>query len=135
LAAVAGLEPRGREAVERVDVLADGDEPAGLVGQRDDVALAHLIAGDGDAPAIHLDVAVAHELAGLSAAGAPAGPEGDVVEPGLEQAQQVLTRDARLAVGLLVQIAELLLHQAIDAAGLLLLADLRQVLGSLLTGG
>ena len=80
-------------------------------------------------------MAVAHELAGLRAAGAPAGAEGDVVEAGLEQAQQVLTGDALLAGRLLVEVAELLLHEAVDAAGLLLLAQLGEVLRALLAAG
>ena len=49
---------------------------------------------------------------------------------GLEQAQQVLTRDARLAVRLLVQVAELLLEDAVDVLGLLLLLQLGEVLGA-----
>src|SRR5204863_6314315 len=111
------------------------DEPTGLVGQGDHVTLAHLEAGDGDALAVHADVAVPDELAGLGAAGTPAGAEGDVVEPGLEEPQQVLTGDALLAGGLLVEVGELLLHEAVDAAGLLLLAQLGEVLGALLAAG
>ena len=128
---VAGLEPRRHLAVERVEVVADDDHGPRLVAERDDVALADPVARDGDPPAVDVDVAVAHELAGLGAAGAPAGAEDDVVEAQLEHAQQVLAGDALLAVGLLVEVAELLLEQAVDAAGLLLLAQLEQVLGAL----
>src|SRR5262249_41246825 len=46
----------------------------------------------------------------------------------LEQAQQVLTGDAGLLVRLGVDELELLLEQAVDAAALLLLAQLEQVL-------
>ncbi len=74
---------------------------------------------------------VAHELTGLAAAGAPSGPEDHVVEAQLEVAQQVLTGDAALAGGLLVHVAELLLQDPVDPAGLLLLAQLGQVLGAL----
>ena len=103
--------------------------------QGDDVALADPVAGDVDPLAVDPHVAVADELAGLGPAGAPAGAVDDVVEAQLEQAQQVLTGDARLAVGLLVEVAELLLDEAVDAAGLLLLVQLREVLGALLAAG
>src|ERR1019366_1381929 len=62
------------------------------------------------------------------AAGPPPGPEGHVVEPQLEHDQQVLTGDARSPAGLDVEVVELLLEQAVDAAGLLLLAELAEVL-------
>src|SRR5262249_36880396 len=70
-------------------------------------------------------------LAGLGRAGPPAGPVGHVVEPQLEHAQEVLSRDPGLVGGLLVEVDELLLEHAVDAAGLLLLAELGEVLGSL----
>ena len=54
--------------------------------------------------------------------------EDDVVEALLEHDQQVLAGDARLARGLGVHVAELLLEHAVDAAGLLLLTQLEQVL-------
>jgi predicted transcriptional regulator len=56
-------------------------------------------------------VAVAHELAGLGARRAPAGAVGDVVEAQLEELQQVRAGDAGAAVGLFVEVAELLLQQ------------------------
>src|ERR1044071_9924053 len=78
------LQPRGHLPVERVHVVADDDHRPRLLLEGDDVALAHAVARDVDAPAIHRDVAVAHELAGLVAARAPPGTEGDVVEALLE---------------------------------------------------
>ena len=129
--AVAGLEPRRLGPVEHLEVVADDVHRLGLLAQRDDVALADLVAGDGDPLAVDGDVAVADELAGLGPARAPPGAEGDVVEPELEHLEQVLAGDARAAVGLGVDAAELLLHQAVDAAGLLLLAELQEVLGAL----
>ncbi len=54
-----------------------------LTGRRlegDDVFLAEPVRGDGDALAVDGHVAVADQLAGLAAAGAPAGTEDDVVE-------------------------------------------------------
>ena len=74
---------------------------------------------------------MADELPGLAPARPPTGAEHHVVQPELEVAQQVLTGDARLTVGLLVEVAELLLEQPIDPARLLLLAQLGQVLGAL----
>ncbi len=74
---------------------------------------------------------MAHQLAGLGPAGSPTGAEHHVVGPQLEHAQQVLTRDALLAVGFLVQVVELLLEYAVDPAGLLLLAELGQILRAL----
>src|SRR4029077_14985871 len=68
------------------------------------------------------------ELAGLVAAGRGVGPGHDVVEPELEDGQQILAGDAALLRGLGVQVAELLLHEPVDAARLLLLAQLEQVL-------
>src|SRR5205085_2975360 len=77
-------------------------------------------------------VAVADELARLPARGGEAEPHEHVVEPAFEDAQEVLARDALLARGLLVVVAELLLEHAVVAAGLLLLAQLHAVLGLLL---
>ena len=74
------------------------------------------------------DVTVTHELAGLVAARREPGAEDDVVDTALEHPQQVLAGDALLTGGLGVEVAELLLEQAVDAARLLLLAELEQVL-------
>src|SRR3984893_434639 len=104
----APLEPRRKLTVERVEVVSDDDEHPGLVLDGDDVTLAHPIAGDRDPLAVDEDVAVADELAGLGPARAPAGPVGDVVEAQLEVAQQHFAGHAVGAVGLLVEVAELL---------------------------
>ena len=56
------------------------------------------------------------------------GTEHHVVEAQLEHPQQVLAGDALLAARDRVDVAELLLEHAVDAAGLLLLAQLEQVL-------
>src|SRR5439155_18497308 len=71
------------------------------------------------------------QLAGLSEAGTPAGTEHNIVDPHLEHAEQVFAGDAGLPVGLLVEVVELLLEDAVDAARLLLLAQLGQVFRTL----
>src|SRR6266508_4404336 len=133
--AISRFEPRRGLAVEGVEVVADHDHRAGLVAQLDDVAAANLVARDRHTPAVDRHVPVADQLAGLAATGTPPGAEGDVVEALLEHAQQVLAGHAGLAVRLLIEVAELLLHQAVDAARLLLLAQLDEVLGPLPLAG
>src|SRR5436190_11198875 len=130
-AALAGFEPGRRRTVEGVEVVAHDDHRLGLVAQRDDVAFAHGVTRDGDALAVDGDMAVAHELARLRPARSPTRAEHDVVEAQLEQLEQILAGHALATVRLLVDAAELLLHQAVDAARLLLLAQLQQVLGAL----
>ena len=95
---------------------------------RDDVAVAHLIAGDVDPAAVDGPMAVADELARLAPRRREAESHEHVVEAALEQRQQVLAGDPRLARGLVVVQAELLLEHAVVAAGLLLLAQLDAVL-------
>src|SRR5207244_1364276 len=74
-----------------------------------------------------LDVTVTHQLARLVAAERESCTEHHVVEPRLEQAQQVLTRDALHARGFLVIVAELTLENAVDAARALLLTKLHAI--------
>src|SRR3954453_9826708 len=130
-AALAGLEPSRGLAVERVEVVGPDDHRLRLVPEGHDVAAGSRVARDRDALAVHRDVAVAHELAGLGAGRAPPGAEHDVVEPQLEHLEQRLTGHALATVRLGVDPAELLLHEAVDAARLLLLAQLEQVLRAL----
>ena len=109
--------------------MADDDHLLRLVGELEDVALAQRVRRDRHALAVDRDVAVPHELTSLVATRRERRAEHAVVEPELEHAQQVLTGDARLrgsAFG--VDRAELLLEQAVDAAALLLLTQLEQVL-------
>ena len=110
----------------------DDEHAAGLVAEPDDVALADAVARDVDPAAVDLDVAVADELAGLGPGGRPAGAVHDVVEALLAVAEQVLARHALAAVGLVVEVAELLLGEAVGEAGLLLLLELQQVLADTL---
>src|SRR5207302_2282606 len=113
----AGLEPRRHGPVEGVDVVSYHDHFSALALEADDVALAEPVARDRDPLAVHEHVAVADELAGLVAAGAPTSAVHDIVEPELEHAQQVLAGDARLAGRLPLERGGLILQQAIDSAG------------------
>src|SRR3954467_13996500 len=126
-----GLEPRrhlGRE-LRRV---ADELHGAGVGLDGDDIAVAHLIAGDVHAAAVDRPVAVAGELPRLAARRREAEADEHVVEAALEEGEQVLAGDAGLAGGPLVVVAELLLEHAVVAPRLLLLAQLDAVLGLLL---
>ena len=71
---------------------------------------------------------VANSLASFVAGLGKAKAEDDVVQTGLQDAEEVLAGLALLAVGDLVVVMELLLLQAIDALGLLLLAQLGAIL-------
>ena len=73
-------------------------------------------------------MAVADELAGLTARGREAQTHEHVVQPALEQREQVLAGDARLPGGLFVVAVELPLEHSVVAARLLLLAQLHPVL-------
>src|SRR5262245_46888345 len=101
---------------------------ARLLADLDDVVLAHAVRRDVDLAAVHHDVAVAHLLAGRVTRLGETSAVDHVVEPALEDLEQVLTGLAGLAVGFLVVVAELLLEDAVDAAGLLLLTKLELVL-------
>ena len=81
--------------------------------------------------AVHGDVTMKNGLAGLLAGASKAKAEHDVVEPGLEDGHEVVARDALALKSQLVVAAELLLENAIDELGLLLLAKLRTVLALL----
>src|SRR3984893_6188907 len=122
------VEPRRDGAVERVEVVAQHDHLARLLVDLDDVALAELLRRDRDAVAVHRDVPVADELAGLITTGGEVGAEHDVVDAELEHLEQNLGGDAFIPRGLLVHVLELALEEPVDAARLLLLAQLEQVL-------
>src|SRR5258708_2278636 len=83
--------------------------------------------GDVDLLAIHQDMTVAHGLTRLSAAGCEAHPVKNTVEPALEAAQQVFAGDALHACGFFERVAELAFQHAVNAANLLLFAELKTV--------
>src|SRR3954467_6125035 len=128
---VVGLQP-GRNLCGQLGGIANRGLGAPARLDRDDVALPHLVAGDVDPPAIDRPMTVADELAGLPPRGGEPEPPEHVVQPALEEREQVLARDARLARSLVVIDAELLLEDAVVPARLLLLAQLDPVLRLLL---
>src|SRR5499425_2177456 len=91
----------------------------------------HDVGGDGDLAPVDLDVPVPDHLARLAARGGHAQPEHHVVQPALEQLEQVLARAPALALGHGKVAAELALQHAVDALGLLLLAQLDAVVREL----
>src|ERR1035438_6203424 len=107
--------------------LADRNHVAHFDHRRRDVALA----------AVDIDVAVAHHLAGLGAAGAESHAEDDAVQAALQILHQVLAGDALLQRCLLEGDAELAFQHAVHAAHFLFLAKLQAVaynlLGAVLT--
>src|SRR5262245_44354646 len=127
---VVALQPgRHREAaalLERVlDVLADGLARA----DRQPVARPQLGGRDVAAAAVDVHVAVGHELARAAAAGGEAQREDRVVQPALQQREQVLAGVARHARSPLEVLGELPVGHAVEALEALLLAQLRAVLG------
>src|SRR5450759_243160 len=102
-----------------------------LATNLDDVVLGHPEAGDVHLVSVDHEVAVANQLASHVTGGGEACPVHNVVQTGLQDAQQVLAGLAGATVRLLEVTAELLLQDAIDAGGLLLLAHLEQVLAVL----
>jgi len=103
----------------------------GLGRHLDDVALPDPVGRDVHFLAVDEEVAVSHQLAGHVPALRETGPVDHVVEPGLQDLEQVLAGPATLAGGLLVVAMELALEDSVDPAGLLLLPDLEQVLALL----
>src|SRR5690606_23894443 len=94
----------------------------------DDVVLLHAVGRDVDALAVDQEVTVGHQLAGLAAGAGQTGAVDDVVQTRLEDGQQVRAGPTGAAGRLLVVAAELLLHDAVGEAGLLLLLQLGEVL-------
>ncbi len=78
---------------------------------------------------------MADQLARLGAGRPEAHPVDDVVEPALEQPQEVLASVALASLGLREIAAELALEHAVHALDLLLLAQLQAVVGRALTRG
>ena len=126
------LEPAGDGHVLGGDQgLLDGEKVLVLGGDGNNVAGLDLSGGDVAAVAVHGDVTVTDGLTGLLAGAGEAKTEDDVVETALEDAHQVVAGDALTLESGVVVAVELLLENAIDELGLLLLAKLHTVLGLL----
>src|SRR5207249_7716081 len=125
------LQPLGHLPAAGVDVIVDARLQFGRRAQLDRVADLHQKRRHRDLPAVDLEMAVRHHLAPLAARGREAEPMHDVVEPELEESQEVLAGDALLGLGPLEVLAELALQHAVDPLGLLLLAQLHAERGQL----
>src|SRR6185503_17964346 len=94
------------------------------LGEGDLVADAHRVARDVEALAVHVDVAVPHELPALRARGRDA-------EAALQQREHLLAGAPLATVRLLEIPLELALEHAVDAPHLLLLTEAHCVLAEL----
>src|SRR5262249_30762006 len=121
-AAVLGRLVDGLDVLPRLFLLAD----------RHHVALLHAQRRGPHVLAVQPHVAVRDQLPRVRARVRESAQIDDVVEPPLEQLDEVLARVALLAVRELEQAAELALEDAVDSLGLLLLAKLVAVLAALL---
>ncbi len=92
------------------------------------------VAGDVDLVSVDADMAVSDKLAGSRTGISETEAEDDVVEAGLENAEEVITSDAAHALGASEGQAELLLGQAVHHAKLLLLIEADAVFGDLAAG-
>src|SRR5271167_577867 len=106
------LENRQLEAV-----FADGDL----------LADTYLVRGDVDLAAIHLNVSVTHQLAGLAAGHAESQAIDHVVQAALQLLQEQFAGDALGARGLLEVITELAFLGEVNTLGLLFLSKLQAV--------
>src|SRR5699024_2145923 len=95
---------------------------------RDDVVLLDAVGRDVHALAVDLEVTVGDQLAGRTAGAGQASAVDHVVQAGLQDGQMVGSGAAAATGGRGVVAAELLLHDAVGEAGLLLLLQLGQVL-------
>ena len=122
-----------RRLVRAERLLGDLERLAGAVrlADLDPVARLELVRRDVGRPAVDAKWPWPDELAGLGARRGDAHPVDDVVEAQLERAEQVLAGHAGTVLGVDEVVAELALEDAVDAADLLLLAQLQAVLADL----
>src|SRR5215470_14825166 len=122
------LEPRRNRALARLGARDhERGELVGLGGDLDDVALADPERRDVHLAPVDQNVPVPDDLAGHVPALRETGPVDHVVQAPLQHLQQGLAGPAAGAGGFLVVVVELLLEDPVDPLGLLLLADLEQV--------
>src|SRR5215510_13635958 len=125
------LEPLGNLATAGVEVVVHAGGVLGVRPQLNDVAHLDQERRYRDLAPVYGDVAVGHHLPALSPGGGEAEAMDDVVEAHLKQPQEVLAGHALLALGPVEVLPELALEHAIDALGLLLLAQLHAESGEL----
>jgi hypothetical protein len=113
------------------DRLDDASDRARLLFDLEDVARTHEERRDVDAPAVDLEVAVAHQLAAFGVIADEPGAVHDVVETALEQLDQIVAGDALHARGFVVVAAKLALGDSVDSFYFLLLAQLLAVVRAL----
>src|SRR5262245_55344998 len=122
------LDPSRHAApLDRAERLDDAAHGARLLAHLDRVVGAHQVRRDVDPAAVDLEVAVPHQLARLGVVAGEAHPVDHVVEPALEQLDEVVAGHALPARRLVVVAAELALGDPVDALDLLLLAQLLAV--------
>src|SRR5450631_116402 len=102
-----------------------------LAANLDDIVLGHPEAGDVNLVSVDHEMAMPNQLTGHVTGGRETCAVHNVVQPGLQDAEQILAGLAGATVRLGVVTTELLLQDAIDASGLLLLTHLKQVLAVL----
>src|SRR6266480_1797899 len=113
-----------KRILDPVDLLA-------LFLDRDHIADAHRIRRNVHDPAVDRNVPMGNELPGIAPRGGEPDPVDDVIQPRLQQAEQVEAGDARHLRGPIEVETELTLQQEVDAAGALLRTQLDPVIGDL----
>src|SRR2546422_4542175 len=125
-------EPRrDRALLAGVEGILDPVDVLALFLDRDHIADANGVRGDVDETAVDGDVSVGDELPGVSPRGGKADPVDDVVQPRLQQPEQVEAGDAGHLRGPVEVEPELALEQEVDPARALLGAQLDPVVGHL----
>src|SRR5689334_12085038 len=114
---VGGGVTRGQDRRVILAAFPDRNQVADFHQRRGDVALA----------AVDFNVTVAHDLAGLVAAGAETDAVDDAVQTALQVVHQIVAGDTLLQGGLFEAGAELALQHAVNAADFLLFAKLQAV--------
>src|SRR2546423_5557093 len=125
-------EPRReRFLLARVERILDPVDIFALFLDRDHIADAHGIRRDVHDPAVDRHVPMRNELPGIAPRGGEADPVDDVIQPRLQQAEQVEAGDAGHLRGPIEVETELTLQQEVDAASPLLRPQLDPIVGDL----